>query len=201
MNNASQPAFPTPVSYDTATGSVIGGTLGITKLEWFAAHAMQGLIADPNASYDFHTLRATSYAIAHAMLEEPKTGVGDGRTTEFSTSTLRTGLAGYDAATGEATIVENHRHDGPAAEKPTLEDIVSANAQKDAADGLGATLGYFTEAAGRSSDYVPTSTLYRVGDDGNLIVGSVVPVDRCPHGTRLTLHCPQCPPLRRGYGE
>ena len=46
MNNADRAAYPTPDTYDPTNGQVFYGNDGLTKREYFAAMAMQGLCAN-----------------------------------------------------------------------------------------------------------------------------------------------------------
>jgi hypothetical protein len=64
MSNAMEPAFP---HFDTGE---TGTRTGLTKLEYFAGLAMQGLLANPSASYSFHGAATDAALFAQALITE-----------------------------------------------------------------------------------------------------------------------------------
>jgi len=70
VSNANDPAFPTSNnSQDPEWAAAIDG--GITKREYLAAKAMQGLLSNPN-NYQFDALTTRAYQITDMMIEAGK---------------------------------------------------------------------------------------------------------------------------------
>ena len=70
MNNGEQPITPTP-RYNQSSGQPNGHLLGLTKREYFAGLAMQGMLANKDAS-DFTSFTTAEVAIRYAdeLLEQ-----------------------------------------------------------------------------------------------------------------------------------
>jgi hypothetical protein len=68
MKKADEPAFPVTPEQARQSYSHLGSISGLTKREWFAGMAMQGLLAH-YGNGDYLVLRDESYEIADAMLE------------------------------------------------------------------------------------------------------------------------------------
>lgn len=67
--NAGGPAFPVPLHEDIR-GNYAGGDPGMTMLDYFAAKAMQGILANPVTHTNPKHLPGASYAMGQAMLAE-----------------------------------------------------------------------------------------------------------------------------------
>lgn len=67
-------AFPTPDVYHP-NGQIEYGALGLTKREYFAGVALQGLLVDPNRS-DIYAREAVAYADA-LLAELARKGEGE----------------------------------------------------------------------------------------------------------------------------
>ncbi len=65
-----EPAFPMPPSVDAQGKTLDVGQIGLTKRELFAAMAMQGNLANPDASYNWSGLAEDSCHAAEALLAE-----------------------------------------------------------------------------------------------------------------------------------
>jgi hypothetical protein len=74
MDNSEQPAFPF-----VASDSNVNNQGGLTKREYFAAMAIQGLLANPNIGNDANRVVVDSIELADILLEqlEEKKGGGD----------------------------------------------------------------------------------------------------------------------------
>ena len=78
MKKADQPAYPYPdmAQFDFSLGEM----MGLTKREWFAGMAMQGILSNPSWTDALATesevispkVRDQAYSFADAMLEEEK---------------------------------------------------------------------------------------------------------------------------------
>ena len=69
------PAFPTGLITDPRNGQVIGGSNGMTLRDYFAAKAMQGLLAGLLANgmdVEFQSIAINAYHQADAMLKARK---------------------------------------------------------------------------------------------------------------------------------
>lgn len=74
MSNANLPAFPVSANdranYE-AGGYVPNGVFGLTKREYFAAKAMQGLCADPNTGdLQYGDIARVAVGLADALIAE-----------------------------------------------------------------------------------------------------------------------------------
>jgi hypothetical protein len=70
--NDGGPAFPVP-GYQTSDGGVIlhhEGSSGMAMRDYFAAAALQGMLADPNAAGGLDSFAAYAYKYADAMIVE-----------------------------------------------------------------------------------------------------------------------------------
>lgn len=73
-----EPAFPRPASEFTKSGTLHDGNdaveaqEGMTLRDYFAAKAMQGILANDNDDMDRHLLVIVSYKIADSMLDARK---------------------------------------------------------------------------------------------------------------------------------
>lgn len=64
------PAFPCGTGWDSQGQWIGGDDEGMTLRDYFAAKAMQGLLADPNCCLGTDKIAETSYILADAMLKE-----------------------------------------------------------------------------------------------------------------------------------
>jgi hypothetical protein len=69
MNNADKPAFSKSAFYHP-DGGIDAPQEGLTKREYFAGLAMQGLVSSPNYSYDADSITKDSAIIADALLKQ-----------------------------------------------------------------------------------------------------------------------------------
>ena len=68
--NDGGPAFPTPDTYHPS-GQVQHGCYGMSLRDWFAGHALAGMLAaEPYCTSDSKTFAIASYALADAMLKQ-----------------------------------------------------------------------------------------------------------------------------------
>jgi len=65
--NKNDPAFPIQTSHNTDRNVA---DFGLTKREWFAGMAMQGMCARADAPPNIESIKLVAYGIADAMLEE-----------------------------------------------------------------------------------------------------------------------------------
>jgi len=65
------PAFPFP-AYTYPNGEINHGEGGMTMLDYFAAKALQGLLADTNIQASPEEFATRAYALAVAMLDARK---------------------------------------------------------------------------------------------------------------------------------
>lgn len=77
MNIKNQPAFPVEVSVDengnfrgSQTSNFSGFEMGLTKREYFAAMAMQGLVSNLHGTYNPTSLANQCVGLADALLKE-----------------------------------------------------------------------------------------------------------------------------------
>ena len=66
MKNSEESAFP----FVDETGKAQSIAAGLTKREYFAAMAMQGVLANPNYNGDYKHLSVVSVKVADALLAE-----------------------------------------------------------------------------------------------------------------------------------
>lgn len=70
MTNKSEPAFPTREGWTEDTGKYREDTGGLTKREYFAAMAMQGMITCPDYEGCEFTVSKLAVEYADALIEE-----------------------------------------------------------------------------------------------------------------------------------
>lgn len=67
MSNKDEPAFPVQ-SFTIQNGEIVWGEPGLTKREWFAGMALQGLLANPGIDSDQEGLPVEAVQYADALL-------------------------------------------------------------------------------------------------------------------------------------
>lgn len=76
--SGNDPAFPTPDQRDPVTGEgIMQGSPGLSRRDYFAAAALTGLLAYPEAHLNCGTApdaARTAYELADAMIAASKTG-------------------------------------------------------------------------------------------------------------------------------
>jgi len=68
MSGANDPAFASPAAWHPLHEMQIGGSMGMTKRELFAAMAMQGLVGNTTISGSAKAYARDAIAIADALL-------------------------------------------------------------------------------------------------------------------------------------
>lgn len=70
LDNGNMPAFPVYPRIEAGKSSQINGAVGMTLRDYFAAKAMQGMMADHTRDNSPAELSEWAYKIADAMLAE-----------------------------------------------------------------------------------------------------------------------------------
>jgi hypothetical protein len=72
-----EPAFPSNGYVASSLGDLSTSEKGMTLRDYFAAKAMQGMLANPNRDYTFARAATDAYDWADAMLQARKNGGKD----------------------------------------------------------------------------------------------------------------------------
>ncbi len=77
MSNENDPAFAAPAEWHPLHEVQIGGSVGLTKLELFAAMALQGLLSNPDFKATFNGASKTAMCHAYALFQELKETINE----------------------------------------------------------------------------------------------------------------------------